>query len=283
MPVPAAIPNDVLADLGRLNSHARASAGAERDAIYAYKEAATWVLLRAGEARAYPLKWRGPCGKCDASGTFTFWDGGSAPCRGCSATGTTELRFAEVYLPDGQIWHHPWSSPRIGFIGMSMLEHAYKGDHGDAWWNELPWKHAGGWSPRAPGEKLDGPAFVETMNRVEGWVLDPGPVDPKDRWKFERAQKALRRYPLDVRDRIPERCYLCGAGAPLAPIRIGASKAWPLSWSARICESCEAVWKQERNGREWPTDLPGEAMTPAIALWMSRRPDKRPRDPWADY
>lgn len=275
-----------LADLGALNAHARAEGGASRHAIYAYKEAATWALLRAGKATARPVRWRGPCGRCGGDGRFKFWEGGDAACRACDGTGTTSLRFAEIALPDGQRWHHPWDVPRVGFVGFSMLTFALRGDQDDDWWQRIAWEPAGDWAPRAPGARLGGDALVAALNRVEDWVTAPGAIDPDNRWKFERARERMLLYRLDISHRIPAVCYRCGGGEPLASLRVGASGQWPLGWSARICVRCyDAEWTAPRPGaaRIWPRTVPEGALSPDILCWIARRPKTRPRDPWADW
>ena len=276
----------ILADLWRLNTHARAVGGGARDAIYAYKEAATWALIVEGRAGVRPVRWRGPCGKCDGTGRFTFWDGGDAPCRGCRATGTTALRFAEIALPDGQVWHHPWSKYRGGFIGYSMLEHAFRGERGDLWYEEIDWVEATDWSPRQPGQRLDGDAFVEAVNRVESWVLaavNDRALDRKVYWRLHDARREMMRYPLIVTHRAPDACFRCGAEAPLESVRIGASGAWPLQWSARICTPCYANWKESDKAGQWPDALPAGCLSEDIDLWVSRRPTERPRCGWEAY
>ena len=230
----------VLGDLGALNAHVKAAggirAGAARRAIYAYKEAASFDLLHADRLEAVrPVVWTGPCGKCGGDGVYEFWEGGSAPCRGCSGTGTATLRFAELALPDGQVWHHPTHS-YDGMPGYGLLERV----HGD---------------------------------RVEGWVLERFPAH-RDKWRLDCARRALDGYRLNVTHRIPAACYRCGAVDDLEGVTVGASGAWPFSWSARACAPCYAGMKER--GFVWPKALPDGAMDDDIALWASRRPAEAP-------
>lgn len=137
----------------------------------------------------------------------------------------------------------------------------------------LPWRWEpvglDGWSPRRPGERLEGDALAAQLNIVEGWLLDADGDDFDRRWRLALARREMLRYRLDL-GRLGEACFHCGAAEGLEQHCCG-SRAWPFHWTQPICAACDAL-----RPHVWPT-LPGDdQLTEAIRIWRDRRPTVPP-------
>jgi len=278
-----------LAELGRLNAHARA--GFDRGlsaAIYAYKLLAAMLLVVEGAAAVRYVRWRGACGRCE-NGRFTHWDwedGYSVPCRYCRGTAKITLRFTETVLPDGQVWHHPWEGQTqpghaiAQALGVTMdslgIYHAADGA-ALAWVDDV-----GTWSPKRPGETLALADLVALLNTVEDWVeaLPCGawPQGGALHWPIAQAKRCLcqasharvygppsHSYFLDL-GRAPGGCFVCGDDTDLDRLCYG--RITPLfHWSLPVC-------KRHGSGpekAEHPKDPPPAALiTPEIRRWRDR-------------
>jgi len=281
----SAVPEPVLAALGQLNAHARATRTyGLRDAIYAYKTATAATMVKARQASVRFVKWTGPCNRC-SNGRFQHWswdDGHTVACRDCGGTGKRTLRFTETTFPGGQIWHHPWfTGDGKGYdIARRAIDGLYmddNGDHRDLYGVLLVWHDVGAWRPNLPGAKLARDELVAALNVVEDWMETVSGDD----WTIRGAKRHLSQrtfrgnqlwgtdpshsYVLDL-GRAPGGCFVCGDAADLAGFCYG--RETPLfHWSLPVC-------RRHGEGPEkapHPDDPPpAELMTPEIGRWLER-------------
>ena len=272
-----------LAPIGRLNIHARSSRGRkQRSAIYSYKALAALSLVMDGNVSLRFVKWTGKCIHCD-KGRFTHWswdDGYTVRCRDCGGTGQRALRFVETALPDGQVWHHPWSgSTQPGWDiaraarGVTLRD---GGEYHAADGSMVIWEEPGEWRPMLPAEPLPLEKLVADLNQVEDWVEEvPNRARGQEFWWYsESAKRHLRQqksarifgspdhgYSLDL-GRAPGGCLICGTERDLDTICFG--RITPLfHWSLPVCRT--------HRSSPHPKDPPPEVMiTPAIRRWLDR-------------
>lgn len=263
------VPVDVLAALGRLNRHARASYSAKA-AIYAYKTAVAVLLAETrGLALCRGIEWFGPCLTCGGTGTWKSWEGEySAPCRSCGAKRMRRLRFIETTLPDGQVWHHPWDhgSDRPGhtiaaaFFGSfsypdkgGMFYRCHDGRELQFIW----WPTVEDWKPRTKGEAVAPEDLARHLNLVEDWLIGyRGPAG----WSFERALRERGDYLLDLGRTTG--CFLCG-GVAYSALSCGNDL---FRFTVEVCrEHCRLPVA------EWPKAPPAAMITPTIAAWAEQR------------
>lgn len=269
---------EILAALGRLNGHARAW-GCGKHAIYAYKRFAAERLAGAGQLSGRLVLWRGPCRACQGTGKFWFYDPDyKTPCRDCGATGIVKLRFLETTLPDGTVWHHPWSVQRVGFVGYEIAQRLWPGlryaegarepgsyevpdDSASGWhgWRLVPWEEAGDWSPLQPAEKLAVAELVPPLNLVEDWI------DAETAGlRYSRARNQMLAYRLRI-GRPAGGCWRCGS-YDLASCSLGMLTK-PFDWSMPVCKACYVI-----EPRIWPPDSPPDVLlTDDIRRWAARR------------
>lgn len=266
----------VIAALSRLNGHARAY-GCGKRAVYAYKTLAAALLAANGDVGVQLVRWTGPCGRCHGTGVYTFWEGGTAPCRHC-ARGTVTLKFVETTLPDGVVWHHPFT-PNDG--GAEIAKAA-----GVAWWDgergryttangdePIFWNVASNWTPRLPGERLNPDETAMALNTVEAWLLPidfgrtgppyDGPHGRVAYWLASAAKREMRGYHLDL-GRVGLVCWYCKSDE----VTCGLGRSGPpFSWSAPVCRE-----HAERPVGQWPaaSELPAWMITPPLEEWRER-------------
>lgn len=255
----SAVPNQVLYEMGRLNSHARAWGSGKR-AIYAYKELLVHQLLDADALGVRNVVFVGQCGRCEGTGIYRDWDGYvRGTCHHCTK-GIVRLRFAETTLPDGQVWHHPVG--HAGDSGRAVLERIHKPNPDDwEWLNRLDWPQTVDWKPRTRGEPMVGDTLARSLNVVEDWLLDLDSTDWKHKFALRRLwgySIRLGRAPFDV-------CWVCQSPAT---DNLGCPK-WPFDFSAPACKA---------HNRDWPDHPHPILLTPEVLRWAQRRPMRPPND-----
>lgn len=285
----SAVPHDILAALDRLNAHARAKRGGcwgnEARAIYAYKQLAATLMIRAGAAQVRLIKVEVACG-CDR-GLFTIdYDLEThqpikVKCRYCPGTGTRMLRFTETAFPDATrpgggsciAWHHPWEG-RVR-PGLDLARAAFPAQapaHND---NVVPWCEAGDWTPLQAGRALPVDELVPLINTVEAW-LDENVRSTDDdhvRWPLKDARRMLgltrharivpplsAPYRLDLGHADGD-CWVCGRADDLANCNLGCLSLF-FHWSLPVCHA------HHRNPR--PGMPPDALITPAVREWVAR-------------
>lgn len=263
------IPAEVITAIGKLNAHARAY-GCGGKAIYAYKDLIAIELVGAGEATVRPVQWFGKCGRCDGTSIYRDWDGYEhGQCRHCTR-GVTNLKFAEVTLPDGQIWHHPFgmSYGRGRDLLQRDLERGADGPV-DLRTTLLQWQAVGDWKPRQAGVRLSPQTAVQALNVAETWLLQFHP-DASSRWPYDCAVREMQRYWVRIDRSVETVCWKCGSD-DLADTNLGAM-VWPFQWSAKVCN------EHYRPKVFWPDKIDDVALTVDLRLWASRRPKEQPKD-----
>ena len=269
-----AVPPGVMAALDRLNAHARAY-GCGWRAIYEYKTVASIALGLAGELTARPFEMGVKCNKCDGTGRFTYWDGGTARCRSCDGRGIAVLKFVEAQHGE-RIWHHP-----VRHLSYPVLEAAW-GIQRSVWpatEAERPyWQMIDGttrpiswgpppasWGPNRPGERLGDTEAAEALNAVEPWILALAP-DRLGRfhWKLGEARREMRRYRLSL-DREDTICFRCGAPKGAQTPRMGGSGSRFLDFSRAVCQE-----HYEERPPVWPSEPHPDCITLPVLDWLAR-------------
>lgn len=276
-----------IAALSRLNIHARAGYG-QRAAIYAHKTLAAITAGLDGAASLRFVRWTGKCTRC-VNGRYSHWewrDGYTVTCRDCRGTSINSLHFVETTLPDGHVWHHPWSGRhRPGHdIADAVLGLTYDSDLGDyrtAAGQRIEWQPAGDWSPNKPAERLPLAELVPLLNEVEAWV-ETAPKSAGGTWAWERAQRHLFTHKpadyFDERDYVEtygyvldigvagKTCFACGSD-DLNSCHYGASNR-QLHWSLPVCN--RHFDGPEKAPHPKNPDPPAELITPDIQRWLAR-------------
>jgi len=270
------VDESVITALCRLNGHARAYGFGKR-AVYAYKTLVAALLAASGDVGVQLVRWSGPCDRCAGTGVYTFWEGGSAPCRHC-ARGTVTLKFVETTFPgSGVVWHHPFdtgSGAEISKAAKVAWWDGEKGRYTNADGNEpIFWNVASNWTPRLKGEQLNPDDAAMALNAVEEWLLPidfgrtgppyDGPHGPVPYWLASAAKREMRGYVIDL-GRVGLKCWYCGSYEVVSGLcRMGP----PFTWSAPVCRE-----HQQRPVGQWPaqSELPPWMLTPPLEEWLAR-------------
>lgn len=262
------VSTEVLSALHRLNTHARAYGSGKR-AIYAYKTLVAGLLVHLGEASAQLVQWTGTCGHCSGTGRYVDSYGEKFPhCRQCASSGRVTLKFVETTLPDGVVWHHPWTNDQGGIeigdlAGLSRWQSREPYGWRDAKGNEsIFWNVASNWQPRQPAERLVPDDAATALNAVEAWLL-ASVLPPSNtlHWMRERALREMRGYVIDL-GRVGLGCWYCES----VEIVCGLSRPGPpFAWSAPVCRE-----HSKHDPALWPNVLPEWAMTPPLVEWKRR-------------
>lgn len=262
------VSREIIDALVRLNVHARAFGSGKR-AIYAYKILVSAITIVTGSAGVMLRQWTGKCHGCNGTGRYVDSYGETWPhCRKCRSTGTVTLKFVEVGITNGPLWHHPfdqsagWDLARLAGVAIwDDVKGAWKDARG---FETIFWNITDGWTPKQPAEQLNANAAAKLLNIVEPWVREtPLPFEAAGRlrWLGECAQSEMRRYTLSL-GRLDGPCFRCGSSDVV--VGLGCSGP-PFEFATPVCRTHERI-----EPAFWPKSVPESALTPALREWRDR-------------